>query len=116
MSHLTSRGYLKIYFGYAAGVGKTFQMLQGAQELNERGVDVCIGFLEAHGREDVLKQAAGLENVSVMRVAHGIGAVNEMDVDAVLRRRPRACVVDELAHSNTPGSPRHKRWQDVQVL
>ena len=116
MSHQTRRGYLKIYFGYAPGVGKTYQMLQEARELNARGVDVFIGFLEPHGHEDIIKEMEGLERVPLMRVAHRSGATEEMDVDAILRRGPRTCVVDELAHSNAFGSARQKRWQDVQAL
>jgi magnesium transporter len=116
MSHQTRRGHLKIYFGYAPGTGKTYQMLEEARELNARGVDILIGFLEPHGREDILKQAEGLEKVPLIRVAHRSATAEEMDVDTVLRLSPRVCIVDELAHSNAPGSARQKRWQDVQIL
>ncbi len=112
----TRRGRLKIYFGYAAGVGKTFQMLEDSRELKARGGDVVLGFLAAHGRGDIVKLSDGLEQVHPLRIARRGGAAEEMDVDAIIRRRPEICVVDELAHSNAPGSPRQKRWQDVEAL
>ena len=115
MSHIR-RGHLRIYFGYAAGVGKTYQMLEDARELKARGVDVVIGFLDSHGGQDVTKQESGLETVPRLRVASRAGTAEEMDVQEILRRSPRACVVDELAHSNPPGSGRPKRWADVQLL
>lgn len=116
MSHPKHRGRLKIYFGYAAGVGKTYQMLDDARELRARGVDVVIGFLEPHGRADILNQARALEAIPLMRVPYRGSSAGEMDTDAILRRIPGTCVVDELAHSNVPGSVRPKRWEDVQVL
>ena len=115
MSHQTQRGHLRIYFGYAAGVGKTYQMLDDARGLKVRGVDVVIGFLEPRGRGDILGAAEGLENIPLMRVAWRGGTAEELDVDAILQRRPQTCVVDELAHSCL-GSSRHKRWEDVQIL
>ena len=100
----------------AAGVGKTYQMLEDAHDLSARGVDVVIGFLEAHGRKDVLELAAGLERIPLRRVAYRGGAAEEMDTDAIRNRHPRTCVSDELAHTNVPGSTRQKRWEDVQTL
>jgi magnesium transporter len=116
MVEAAGRGRLKIYFGYAAGVGKTYQMLQDSQALKARGVDVVTGFLAARGRPDIVSAAEGLEAIPAARVICRGGAAEEMDVDGILRRRPQACVVDELAHSNVAGSPRAKRWEDVQAL
>jgi magnesium transporter len=116
MTHLTVGGHLKIYLGYAPGVGKTYQMLEEARELKAHGADLVVGFVESHGRADIRDQLDGLETVPLRRIVHRGGASSELDVDAVLRRNPRICVVDELAHSNAPGSERQKRWQDVQVL
>src|SRR5689334_12343808 len=116
MTHLTVRGHLKIYLGYAPGVGKTFQMLEDVRELKARGVDLVVGFVESHGRSDVRDRLDGLETIPLKRIVHRGGTAEELDVDAVLRRKPRVCVVDELAHSNAPGSERQKRWQDLQVL
>ena len=116
MTHLTVGGHLKIYLGYAPGVGKTYQMLEDAREVKARGADLVVGWVEAHGRNDIRDRLDGFETVPPKRVAHRGGNSEELDVDAVLRRSPRVCVVDELAHSNAPGSERQKRWQDVQVL
>jgi magnesium transporter len=116
MTHLTVGGHLKIYLGYAPGVGKTYQMLEDARELKARGTDLVIGFVGSHGRSDIRDRLDGLETVPLRRIVHRGGTAEELDVDAVLRRNPRVCVVDELAHSNAPGSERQKRWQDVQVL
>jgi len=116
MTHLTVSGRLKIYLGYAPGVGKTYQMLEDARELKTRGVDLVIGFVDPHGRNDIRERLEGLQNIALKRIIHRGGTSEELDVDAVLQRRPRLCVVDELAHSNAPGSARQKRWQDVQVL
>jgi magnesium transporter len=116
MTHVTTGGHLKIYLGYAPGVGKTYQMLEDARELKARGVDLVIGWVEAHGRNDIRERLEGLKTVPLKRVVHRGGTAEELDVDAILRWSPRVCVVDELAHSNAPGSPRQKRWQDVQTL
>jgi magnesium transporter len=116
MTHITVGGHLKIYLGYAPGVGKTYQMLEDARELKARGVDLVIGCVEPHGRSDIRERLDGLKTVPLRRVVHRGGTSEELDVDAVLRRSPRVCVVDELAHSNAPGSERQKRWQDVQAL
>jgi magnesium transporter len=116
MTHLTVGGHLKIYLGYAPGVGKTYQMLEDARELKARGTDLVIGFVESHGRNDIRDRLDELEAIPLRRIVHRGGTAEELDVDAVLRRNPRVCVVDELAHTNAPGSERQKRWQDVQVL
>src|SRR5262245_17533270 len=111
-----NRGSLKIYFGYAPGVGKTFQMLEDARDLKSRGVDVVVGALDAHDRQDVAESGEALEHVALMRIAYRGGSMQEMDVDAILKRAPHTCVVDELAHVNAPGSPRARRWEDVHAL
>jgi magnesium transporter len=116
MTHLTVGGHLKIYLGYAPGVGKTYRMLEDARELKVRGVDVVIGYVETHGRNSVAGLLDGLKTVPRKRIVHRGGTADELDVDAILQESPRVCVVDELAHSNAPGSTRQKRWQDVQVL
>jgi len=110
------RGRLKLYMGFAAGVGKTYRMLEEAHALRKRGVDVVIGFVETHGRADTAALLSGLEEVPRRRVEYrGVG-VEEMDVDAVIARRPAVAIVDELAHTNAPGSRRSKRYQDVLDL
>jgi len=116
MTHLSAGGHLKIYLGYAPGVGKTYQMLEDARALRARGVDLVVGCVEAHGRSDIRERIEGLKAVPLKRVVHRGGSAEELDVDAILGLNPRVCVVDELAHSNAPGSPRQKRWQDVQAL
>lgn len=112
----SNRGQLKIFLGYAAGVGKTYQMLEEAHELKARGTDVVIGYFEPHGRKDTIEKAEGLEIVHRRIVEHRGTRLEEMDTDAVLRRRPEVCIVDEFAHTNVPGSTRAKRWEDVMVI
>jgi len=110
------RGRLKIFLGYAAGVGKTFAMLDEGHALKAQGVDVVIGYFEPHGRKDTIVKAEGLEIVPRRKVPYRGTAFEEMDTAAVLARQPQICLVDELAHTNVPGSERTKRWEDVQVL
>ena len=110
------KGRLKVFLGYAAGVGKTYQMLDEAQELRHKGVDVVVGYFEPHGRQDTIAKTAGLEFVPRRKVEYRGSVFEEMDIDAILRRKPAVCLVDEFAHTNVPGSPRLKRWEDVQVL
>ncbi len=112
----TRRGRLKVYLGYAAGVGKTYQMLEEAHELRSKGVDVAIGYFEPHGRPDTIVKAEGLETVPRRKLEHRGALFEEMDPEAVLRRHPQICLVDELAHTNVPGCAHHKRWEDVLVL
>jgi two-component system, OmpR family, sensor histidine kinase KdpD len=110
------RGRLKIYLGYAAGVGKTYQMLLEGHRLRAEGIDVVVGLVETHGRVDTARLIEGLEVIpKVGQEYHGI-LVEEMDVDAVLVRKPEVVLVDELAHTNIPGSRNHKRYQDVQDI
>jgi len=110
------KGRLKVFLGYAAGVGKTYQMLTEAQQLREQGRDVVIGYFEPHGRKETIAQTEGLEFVPRKIYEHRGSAFEEMDTDAVLARHPQVAVVDEFAHTNVPGSPRLKRWQDVMLL
>ncbi len=110
------RGRLKVFLGYAAGVGKTFQMLTEAHELTHRGVDVVVGYFEPHGRRDTIALSEGLEAVPRRIIEYRGSRLEEMDTEAILRRRPQAAVVDEFPHTNVPGSPRPKRWEDVHVL
>ena len=96
------RGRLKVYIGAAAGVGKTYQMLEEAHALQKRGVDVVLAFIEPHGRLDTAALIEGLEVVPRQRVDYRGVVVEEMDLDAVLKRRPQVAIVDELAHTNAP--------------
>ncbi len=107
------RGKLKLYIGSAAGVGKTYRMLGEARDLRARGVDVVIGFVETHGREETRVQIGDLEVIPRRRIEYRGVALEEMDVEAIVRRDPEVTVVDELAHTNVPGSQRAKRWEDV---
>ncbi len=116
MTHQTSRGRLKIYLGYAAGVGKTYRMLEDARDIKSRGADVVLAFLEPQGRSDVLDLSGGFETTPLLHVACRGSHTDEIDVPGILLRRPQVCIVDDLAHSNAPGSERQRRWQDVQVL
>jgi two-component system sensor histidine kinase KdpD len=111
-------GHFRIYLGAAAGVGKTVAMLDEAQRRRQRGADVVVGIVETHGRPVTQARAAGLEVLPRRRVEYRGVTLEEMDLDAVLRRHPKVVLVDELAHTNVPGSGSHeKRWQDVlQVL
>lgn len=110
------RGTLKIFLGYAAGVGKTYQMLEEAQRLKAEGVDVVIGYFEPHGRKDTIAKTKGLEIVPRKTIEYRGARFDEMDSDAILRRKPQVCAVDEFAHTNVPGSERVKRYEDVERL
>jgi two-component system sensor histidine kinase KdpD len=110
------RGRHKVFIGMAPGVGKTCRMLQEGKEALREGTDVVIGLLETHGRLDTAREAAGLELIPRKRLRHQGVEVEELDVAAVLARRPQLVLVDELAHTNAPGSERQKRWQDVEML
>src|SRR3954470_8607389 len=110
------RGRLKLYVGFAAGVGKTYRMLQEAHELRKRGVDAVVAFVEPHGRAETIALVEGLEVVPRRRIDYRGVPVEEMDLAAVLARRPQVTVVDEIPHTNVPGSRNRKRWQDVLAL
>src|SRR5262245_26705198 len=107
------RARLRIYVGAAPGVGKTYEMLQEAHALRARGVDVAVGLVETYGRVETEEKVKGLEIVPRRRVEYRGVAVEETDVEAIIRRRPQVCMVDELAHTNAPGSKHAKRYQDV---
>ncbi len=110
------RGQLRIYLGNAAGVGKTYDMLCEGHRRAERGADVVVGFVETHGRKHTAELVEGLEVVPRARIAYRGTSFEEMDLDAVLARKPQIALVDELAHTNVPGSRNAKRWQDVEEL
>jgi two-component system sensor histidine kinase KdpD len=110
------RGRLRIYLGAFPGVGKTYTMLNEAQRRKSYGEDVVVGFVETHGRRATESMVEGLEVIPRKRIVYRDVAIEEMDVEAVLKRRPAVCLVDELAHSNAPGSEREKRYEDVQLI
>lgn len=110
------RGRLKIYLGFAAGVGKTYEMLQEGQRLKRQGVDVVVGCVETHGRAETAALVEGLEHVQRNRIEYRGVVLEEMDLDAILARRPTVCLVDELAHTNAPQCRNSKRYQDVEEL
>jgi two-component system sensor histidine kinase KdpD len=110
------RGRLKVYLGSSAGVGKTYSMLREGQRLKNQGVDVAIGFVETHGRAETAEQIGELEVIPPRTIEYRGVTLREMDLDAILERRPTVCLVDELAHTNAPGSRHAKRYQDVEEL
>lgn len=110
------RGKYKIFIGMAPGVGKTYRMLEEAHALKNEGIDVVIGLLETHGRKETAQKAQGLEMIPRKQIERGGLTLTEMDTDAILARSPQLVLIDELAHTNVPGSPREKRYQDVEVI
>ncbi len=113
---MTTRGQLRVYLGAAPGVGKTFAMLGEGRRRAERGTDVVVGLVESHGRRRTEEQLAGLEIVPRVSRTYRDVEFTEMDLDAVLARRPQVALVDELAHTNVPGGRHTKRWQDIEEL
>ena len=111
-----TRGKLRVYLGAAPGVGKTYAMLGEGHRRAERGTDVVVGFVECHGRRHTEEMLTGLESVPRRTVSYRGTSFTEMDVDGVLARRPKVALVDELAHTNVPGSRNAKRWQDIEEL
>ncbi len=111
-----TRGKLRVYLGAAPGVGKTYAMLGEGHRRAARGTDVVVGFVETHGRQHTADMVDGLEVVSRKQMTYRGAAFTEMDLDAILDRRPKVALVDELAHTNVPGSRNEKRWQDVEEL
>ena len=107
---------LRVYIGAAPGVGKTYTMLEHAHELRKQGVDVVIGMIETHGRSDTAAQVQGLETIPLKRIEYRKVVLEEMDLEAILARRPHTVLVDELAHTNVPGSRNRKRYEDVLEL
>ena len=112
----SGRGTLKVFFGYAAGVGKTYTMLETARRAKAEGRDVVVGYVEPHGRPETEALLEGLEILPVRQVQYRGMSLREFDVDAALSRRPELLLVDELAHTNAEGSRHAKRWQDVEEL
>jgi two-component system, OmpR family, sensor histidine kinase KdpD len=111
-----ARGNLRVYLGAAPGVGKTFAMLNEGRRRHDRGTDVVVGFVETHGRARTIEQLGDLEVIRRRTVSYRGSDFEEMDLDAILGRRPQVALVDELAHSNVPGVRNEKRWQDVEQL
>ncbi len=112
----TPHGKLKVFLGYAAGVGKTYQMLEEAQDMKRHGRDVVVGYFEPHARPDTISKVEGLEIIPRRTLMYRGVPFEEMDTEAILRRKPDVAVVDEFPHTNVPGSEREKRWQDVLEL
>ena len=110
------RGKLKIFFGYAAGVGKTYAMLLSAHQSRKRGIDVVVGYMEPHARPQTRALLRGLEQLPAKQIPSGMTMLREFDIDAALRRKPQLILVDEFAHTNAPGCRHTKRYQDVQEL
>jgi two-component system sensor histidine kinase KdpD len=109
-----SRGHLRVFLGMAAGVGKTFRMLIEGHAEQEAGRDVVIGLLESHGRADTAKLAEGLSFIPRRHVSYRETSLEEMDLPAILTRAPELCLIDELAHTNSPGAEHEKRYEDVE--
>ncbi len=112
----SGRGRLKVYLGMAAGVGKTVRMLDDAHAMRRAGIDIVVGFVETHGRAETAARISDLEVIPRRQVSYREVIIEEMDTDAILKRRPDIVVVDELPHSNAPGSKNEKRWQDVEEI
>jgi two-component system sensor histidine kinase KdpD len=109
-------GRLRVYLGAAPGVGKTYRMLEDAHLMHRQGIDIVIGLIESHGRADTAALIEGLEIVPLQEVQYRSVTLREMNIEAVLARHPTWCIVDELAHTNVPGSRNHKRYEDVLEL
>lgn len=112
----SGQGRLKVFLGYAAGVGKTYAMLEAARERKRDGRDLVVGYVESHGRSETDALLEGLELIPRRELAYAGVLLPEMDLDAILARKPQIVLVDELAHSNVPGCRHEKRWQDVEEL
>jgi len=112
----SKRGRLKIYLGFAAGVGKTYRMLEEAHALRRRGTDVVLAFIETHGRPETAALVDGIDAVPTRRIEYRNIMIDDLDLDAVLARRPAVAIVDEVAHTNAPGSRNGRRYQDVLAL
>lgn len=110
------RGRLKVYLGSSAGTGKTYRMLNEAHDLRRRGIDVVVGVVETHGRAETAAQIRDLDIIPRMKIEYRNVVLEEMDLDGIVARHPKVALVDELAHTNVPGSKHGKRWQDVRDL
>jgi len=111
-----TRGALRVYLGAAPGVGKTYAMLNEGRRRLSRGTDVVVAVVETHGRKLTQAQVSDLEIIPRARFTYRDSEFEEMDLDAVIARAPRVALVDELAHTNVPGSRHEKRWQDVEEI
>jgi two-component system, OmpR family, sensor histidine kinase KdpD len=114
--HPARRGKHKIFIGMAPGVGKTYRMLEEGHALKQEGIDVVVGLLETHGRKDTAEKAEGLEIIPRQQIPRGELTLTEMHTNAILQRSPQLVLIDELAHTNIPGSPREKRYEDVEIV
>ena len=112
----SQRGRLRIYLGYCAGVGKTYQMLLEARRLQQQGIDVVAGIVETHGRKETEALLENLEIIPRKVLTYRGIEISEMDIDAIIKRHPAVVLVDELAHTNVPGSRNAKRYQDVEEI
>ena len=112
----SAKGKLKVYLGMAAGVGKTVRMLDDAHAMRRQGIDIVAGFVETHGRAETLARIGDLEVIPRIQLHYKDVVIEEMDLDACLRRKPDVLVVDELPHTNAPGSRHEKRWQDIEEI
>ncbi len=112
----SQRGKLKIYVGYSAGVGKTWQMLQEAGRLKDNGIDVVIGFIETHNRTETEILLSGLEIIPRQSLLYRGIEITEMDTDAILQRHPAVVLIDELAHTNLPGNRNPRRYEDIEEI
>ncbi|MEP6848275.1 MAG: universal stress protein [Acidobacteriota bacterium] len=112
----TERAKLRVYIGAAAGVGKTYQMLEDAHQLKQQGIDVVVGTVETHGRQETLDQIKDLEIVPPRKIEYRGAVFDELDLDAVIERRPAVAIIDELAHTNVVGAKNEKRYKDVKEL
>src|SRR5260221_745537 len=112
----SAKGKLKVYLGMAAGVGKTVRMLDDARALRQQGVDIVVGYIETHGRVETAARIEDLEVLPRATIHYKDVVLEEMDLAACLARRPDVCVVDELPHTNAPGSRHEKRWEDVEEI
>ncbi|MEH2394302.1 MAG: universal stress protein [Nostoc sp.] len=110
------RGKHKIFIGMAPGVGKTYRMLEEGHAFKQEGIDVVVGLLETHGRKETAEKAEGLEIIARKQYPRGELTLTDMDTDAILKRSPQLVLIDELAHTNVPDSPREKRYEDVEVV
>ncbi|MEH2425611.1 MAG: sensor histidine kinase KdpD [Nostoc sp.] len=110
------QGKHKIFIGMAPGVGKTYRMLEEGHALKHEGIDVIVGLLETHGRKETSKKAEGLEIVPRKQYPRGELTLTDMDTDTILKRSPQLVLIDELAHTNVPGSPREKRYEDIEIV
>lgn len=112
----SSRGHLRVFFGMCPGVGKTYSMLRAAKERLQEGVDIVVGVVETHGRSETAQMLEGIEQIPRKNIQYRDTKLQEMDIDAILERKPKLVLIDELAHSNAPGSRHNKRYQDVEEI